>query len=705
MSYSNHTFNILTFSHPSDEFTFHFLDKEMEGLSRVHKNLVPNEVIEHFGEQEHYYTSFDQQLEDSFPVNKPSIPVYAESANEDGEIVKVKVKNSCYGVSILKRFYNFKIHSYFKSNGYIVKPNFIDDTEVWLPSEKSQDSGYNYFDKYTLKIQIARVSCHPELIVSFEGTSKVFKQSLAALYSEVAPECFKWVIYNDQLYRHEDLPEEARRHPESAFPVWNFPIRSALHQETEAPERGNKYLKYRNHITYFYSNHLNTEDFKKVIPINSNGFINVEEIKISKVSYNSNKLLFGTKNGIIGKDISPITGMKEWGPLDISPYTKIHLFFIAHKSDTEKANHIAKFFKGEVTGFGGLQKYSHINYFIAKDLCFTFENKDNPIPEISEFISKQVLQPDIRYIAVYISPHSKLLSDEGRKSIYYKVKELFLKHSVTSQVLEAEKILNQKIKYHFSMPNIAIAMLAKLNGIPWRLDTQVKNELIVGVGAFKHVNTNVQYIGSAFSFQNNGKFNRFECFRKNEIDELAGSILDAVKDYAIYYPNIKKLVIHFYKSMKKDELRPIEEGLRNLGLDIPVFIVSINKTESRDIVAFDEDYSQKMPLSGSYINIGFNKYLLFNNTRYNDNPLREWDGFPFPIKLGITCTDKDLEKDPKIIRELLDQVYQFSRVYWKSLSQQNLPVTIKYPEMVAEMFPYFDGYEIPPFGKDNLWFL
>jgi len=157
--------------------------------------------------------------------------------------------------------------------------------------------------------------------------------------------------------------------------------------------------------------------------------------------------------------------------------------------------------------------------------------------------------------------------------------------------------------------------------------------------------------------------------------------------------------------MNQDELQPIEDGLKELRLEIPVFIVSINKTESTDFVAFDEDYSEIMPLSGTYINIGFNRYLLFNNSRYNNYPVSGIAGYPFPIKLSISCSNKELEKDTKVIGELLDQVYQFSRVYWKSLIQQNLPVTIKYPEMVAEMFPYFDGYEIPEFGKDNLWFL
>ena len=39
------------------------------------------------------------------------------------------------------------------------------------------------------------------------------------------------------------------------------------------------------------------------------------------------------------------------------------------------------------------------------------------------------------------------------------------------------------------------------------------------------------------------------------------------------------------------------------------------------------------------------------------------------------------------------------------VKQQNLPVTIKYPEMVAQVFPFFEGDKLPDFGKNNLWFL
>ncbi|MBK6978375.1 MAG: hypothetical protein IPH28_15805 [Cytophagaceae bacterium] len=178
----------------------------------------------------------------------------------------------------------------------------------------------------------------------------------------------------------------------------------------------------------------------------------------------------------------------------------------------------------------------------------------------------------------------------------------------------------------------------------------------------------------------------------------------AVRSFAALNTSINRLIIHFYKNMSQEELRPIEDGLRLLDLNIPVYIISINKTESQDIVAFDKNWEGLMPESGTFINLGFNKFLLFNNTRYNNNH-KPHEGFPFPVKIGMYCSKADYLKEPTIVQELLDQVYQFSRMYWKSVSQQNLPVTIKYPEMVAEIFSHFEGNEIPEFGRGNLWFL
>jgi hypothetical protein len=99
------------------------------------------------------------------------------------------------------------------------------------------------------------------------------------------------------------------------------------------------------------------------------------------------------------------------------------------------------------------------------------------------------------------------------------------------------------------------------------------------------------------------------------------------------------------------------------------------------------------------------EYLLYNNIRYTDKSVINGKEYHFPIKISFSSSQPLLLKNPLLIQELTDQVYQFSRMYWKSVSQQNLPVTICYPEMVAEIFPHFTTDTMPPYGRTNLWFL
>jgi hypothetical protein len=693
-------FNIVTFEHPSDEYTFHFYKDEAPDLCRIHKNNVPEDVIKFFGDKEHYYTSFLGNHEGSLPVTKNSRPVFITSLNEDGESIEVRDKSAYFSGSVLKKYYNSLIHNYFIAKGNLVKPNFVNDTEIWLINKVLTDSEYTVYEVFSLRVQFAHVSDKPEILITYEGKSRAFKKSVAELSVQIAPSNFIWTIYLGQFYKHDELPDEARRHYENVFPIWNFKIRDALHQSTEAPDKENRYKKFNKYITGFYSKYMNTPDFRQIIPLTGNTLLKVGLSKIGAVREDSNQLIFGGNN----PHTVPIKGIQLNGPLELSKLSKIHFFYIFHSDDANSVDQLDEFFNKGLYSFKGLLTFSRVPYYVDKDFNIEFKSRTNPLPEIEEFLNARKIDTGIQYIAIYVSPISKTSADKQQKSVYYKIKEYLLKKHITSQVIEASKV-NQSSSYVYSLNNIAVAILAKLNGIPWRIDAKLKNELIVGVGAYKHTDGNIQYIGSAFSFSNNGNFNRFECFRKNQVDELVGSIIRAIKEYVAVTGDINRLIIHYFKDISEKELQPIENALYNLGFDIPVFIITINKTESQDIVAFDYNWPDLMPKSGTFINVGRKKYLLFNNTRYFDKPISANDGFPFPIKLTISCTDPELIKDNRIIKELIDQVYQFSRMYWKSVRQQNLPVTIKYPEMVAEIFPYFDGNEIPPFGKDNLWFL
>jgi hypothetical protein len=196
-------------------------------------------------------------------------------------------------------------------------------------------------------------------------------------------------------------------------------------------------------------------------------------------------------------------------------------------------------------------------------------------------------------------------------------------------------------------------------------------------------------------------------FRPKELPALVGSIREAVETFHKSKPQATRIIIHFYKVISQKELKPILDMLYNgLNLPIPIIVVTINKTVSKELLAFDTDSTDKyMPYSGTYIRMAERQYLLFNNTRYKPDSKVIDKEYHFPIKIKLTSTHLELLDDEALIDKLIDQVYQFSRMYWKSVSQQNIPVTIAYPEMVATIYSHFKQHYIPEFGTDNLWFL
>ncbi|UFK97708.1 Piwi domain-containing protein [Kaistella faecalis] len=694
-------FNILTFKLPTEQLTFYFTNEDADGLVRYHIKAVPDEVVGYFGEQEHYYTSFTEEKDGFIPVTKKTVPDRTAERTKDGTEIFRNVHNSAFTLSVLKAYYSAEIAKYFNSRGFPVMPNFIKAIEVWLPADTKDAAGkYKLYRKFSLKVQKSLVSDDWELMVVFEGVSKVFQKSLTELQDLIPSKALNWVIHENSLYRFANIPVSVRRNLDTVYPVWNFDIRSAIHERPAAPERGNKYRKFKEEIEKLYNEHLNTEEFREIITIGSKGFYKVPDKLIGMVSSGSNKMVFGNNE----KDINPTSGLTNHGPFDVSDAAVIEFFYIFHEDNTDAVTKLHRYFQGKINTFKGLDKFILTPYAFDKNLKITFKNKNNPWPEVSASLRDLKTSKDIRYVAIYVSPFTKEEATPEQKKVYYHIKERLLHLGILSQVIDAQKTMNNRL-FEYSALNMAIAILAKLDGIPWQLNTDLRKELIVGVGAFRNTESNVKYIASAFSFNNTGQFNCFDHFYENQTKELAGSIIHKVKEYTSIDPTLKRLIIHFYKSISEKEIAPIEEGLKNLGIHIPVYIVSINKTESTDVTAFDNSDPVLMPFSGTYINVGYRKYILFNNTRYSDGYFKASNGYPFPIKLELFCTEKHLLNDTRTVKELIEQVYQFSRMYWKSVKQQNLPVTIKYSQMVAEMLPHFQGTTIPEFGKDKLWFL
>lgn len=688
-------FNILTFDWLQEKQTFYFGLEEIGHCQKIHKSIFPKEIENIF-----------------FGVTTDgSEAIYTTFAGEREGFTALEIDLPNENPHFAKRYYDRQINYYFRAiKEQIVKVGFIKENQVWLPVVPSEpntankvESPFDFYERFSLKVQIKSVSSYPEIQLSYDGKSRVLKRSLAEIIGDISPINFKWVLHNGQLYKFDTLAEYGIDDYENVFPVVNTKLFRALGFEFAAPskKKKNKYLSYLQAINDFKTDYLDAEEFKAIIPLHEGGFLKVNAATVNRTNQHGNQLLFG--NGKL--HVAPYYGIKEGGPYANTPFSKIHFFLIFHKEDFKAASDVKSHLEKGFEWYRGLQKFVKILFHTEPGFSIQFADKENPLAEIEDTLNNRQFNPDLKYFAIYITPFSRDTTDLDKKEVYYRVKETLLKRNIPSQVIDPKKMAAQGKDFTNSLTNISIAILAKLKGVPWRLQTPVKKELIVGVGAFKHIALDVQYIGSAFSFNNNGSFNRFEYFMKHELDILAGSISNQIREYVAVNNTPERLIIHFYKTMSDEELQPIIAALENLGLSIPVFIVTINKTLSKDLVAFDQSLAGLMPQSGIYISIGNNKYLLFNNTRYTADVIKDTEGWHFPIKLKIDCTHKNQLQEVRVINDLIEQVYQFSRMYWKSVSHQNLPVTIKYPEMVAQIAPHFESAEIPHFGKDNLWFL
>lgn len=628
-------------------------------------------------------------------------------------------KELCWSYAFLKNYFTYKLCQSFRSMGLVVRTNFISDLEVWMPA-KSPYNGCSGFKSIRLRVQFGVCSRQPELLVSYDGIHSVLNSSLASdELEELSPEVFNWVLYDSSLLRYDEMPDDARRNAGKVFPCLNKQLRRALNFPVAAPDKSNRYLRYRSEIEAFRKNYLLRSDVGQFMRIQPE-WMQCESCVLTDEPVALNTLEFG--NGHTATE--PKNGMKLYGPRSLSPDVKTVFFFICHRQDVEMAKTVNAYLKGTMPGFAGLQKYAGIGYSIVKGLSIYFEDNENPLPEITKQLNAREMIAGTRYVALYLSPFGKWDANEGHKAVYYRVKEELLHRGIVSQVIEVEKnwvgrqteVKTDQTRYavlksgfNFAFANIAVAILAKLGGTPWSLAGGLKNELVIGISAFKSENLENKYLGSAFSFSGEGSFCGFDCFRSNQIDELAGSILMAVKSYCQEQDALKKLVIHFYKTLSRKELAPIEKGLASLGLDIPVIVVSVNKTFSEDIIGFDDSQEQLMPCSFTYVPIGRNQYLLYNNSLQKDMAFDIREGYPFPLKLSVQYftphSTMSIKADDTIIPGLFVQVCRFSQLYWKSVSRQSLPVTLRYPEMLAQIVPHFSRPELPRTGKETLWFL
>lgn len=751
--------NTLTFEYPKEPVTLYFSDKgDAQHKSTILKSLslIPKE-IKNMPEFANLLSKDCKELRIYTSFDKPK-------KNFKGIKIDFCIKEN---QNLVKRYYNYKLQRYFQyyKDIIVTKSGITNDLQIWIQNKDIQghvtynNHPYQVFqmDRYTLKVRFDTFNHTPYLLVACDRPAQLLNIPLSTIFASTHQDPFEnskvitpsminkvmtrkeiskdgkvFVVRNIDRYKY--LHENSKNYdPATTRPIIGAALKIFFEMEHRQEARSNesKYVKYYKKIEEFRTKFLNNRDIEDIFKNIAYHFTPISQGQIGQIGYEKRSLNFGN-NYHSNRQQEGI----NFGPCIKSPYIDVRLIFIYPKNNIADARNLIKYIKegGYKTASKSLSAYTGTNIgYAEKDFHIQFCNEENPIPEIEKALQRDCyknLSNNIKYVGIYMSPIHKYASEQKAKACYYLVKENFLRLGIPTQCIERDKMLdlikkdeiNNKSNFSYTLQNMGVAICAKLGGSPWLLTEPFKKELIIGISAFK--SDNQQYIGTAFSFDNTGIFNDYQYFQKDEIDELVGCIQLAIKEYSCANNLPERLIIHYYKKMShKKEFQKIENMLNSLNLDIPVYVISINKTESEDFVCFDKNSTflernfhtkadniveSLMPYSGTFVNLGKEetgyRYLLCNNTRYEGSKFNKMDGFPFPIKLNISCPNKTNDIDNAIIQQLIEQVYQFSRIYWKSVKQQGLPVSIKYPEMIAEIMPHFNAPKVYTDNK-SLWFL
>lgn len=414
--------------------------------------------------------------------------------------------------------------------------------------------------------------------------------------------------------------------------------------------------------------------------------------EVSIVNFEKNKMVFKNNN----KDYTTVNGMRDYGPYLMPENIKdTRLLFIY--PDSESANKLYTYFSRGYRHFPGLESYVGIPANIYDKKI----NYGKDLNSIVSLLDKELTEQNYsNIIAICIMPFSKVTATKEQSKIYYQIKMNLLEKNIASQFIHRNKIFEEN--FHFSLPNIAIAMLAKCGGIPWKLAKPHFNQLTIGFNIFK--NKESSFLGSAVFFDNEGVIREIKGFTGENVDYLCNSLIQSITNYKEINKeeNVNKVVVHFYKNIGEKELKEIEQVIKNnLGKDSIFAIMEINDTKTSVELCFDLSYESYMPQSGTYIKLKANEYLLFNNLRYWERPINPINQEELPVKIRIYDPYSSFDH-----YELISQVYEFSRMYWKSLKQKAQPVTIIYSKLIANYLAEFGG-QLPDteISKKRVWFI
>ena len=395
-----------------------------------------------------------------------------------------------------KYFINLFVSNYLKKHfiqKHIIGRSIEGDFSVFIDKKSTEIKGWDTFKVFNLLV------AHNTILIALASRATyISKESVEELSYQM--EILTKVLFNNEIKHKKDLKENEIT---CSKIVANQEIKKLLNISSYTGKF--LYKNYFQEIKNFYKDELlhdKTLGESSVLTFYEGGFNEVRSEDIVHVDRRKSVMLF--KNDT--QNVNATNGLKYNGPYKkLKSEKEKDLSFIFIYKNSEDANTLYKYLKNGLKHFTGLESYVGIPIRPNTELSFKYESLTDFEKEFNIYVSNILTEEYYTNLfAYYVSPFKKDEVEGGESNLYFIVKEKLLRKGIASQVIASKNIHSNS--FHFSLPNIAIATLAKLGGIPWKLARNDYEELVIGFGSIK-VGEN-RFVGNTIFFNNSGEIKK-----------------------------------------------------------------------------------------------------------------------------------------------------------------------------------------------------
>lgn len=298
---------------------------------------------------------------------------------------------------------------------------------------------------------------------------------------------------------------------------------------------------------------------------------------------------------------------------------------------------------------------------------------------------------------VTVSNNDKILP--LKTSPYYVTKAKLLNERIPTQEVTVEVMRKAE---NLIYEAIALNIYSKLGGIAWTVEKVKKEKMEVIIGISSTLNFEQERIlGFANIFDYNGNYLIGDCSTVSTFDNYADNlekylteaVSNLINSRGIEKGDSLRLIFHLSKEASKNyEIWAIEQTLQRFAdYDIQFAIVHLSYNHNLHVF---QDSGKGVPVRGTYIQVSTLQALLH---------LGKGTKIPILVRLDRRSTYRDLFDTCK-------QVLYFCHLCYRNFRPANIPVTIKYPSLMAKLaddlnqVPKWDNSQLNKI-KDKIWFI